>query len=158
MAVYVTSFDTDGAVGATFDYLADFSNAADWDPGVANVTRLDTGKPRIGSRFDVEVSTLGTRQILRYEITRLERPFLITFEARTRILHSRDEIKLVPTSDGTHLTYNARLSLSPALRLADPALQLLFESIGSRARDGLAAALDIQVPALARHWPQAAVG
>ena len=33
----------------TFDYMADFANAAQWDPGTADAERLDDGPVGLGS-------------------------------------------------------------------------------------------------------------
>ena len=54
---------------------------------------------------------------------------------------SHDEIALLPMADGVHVTYIAKLSLRRFLFAAEPALQLAFDLIGDRARDGLQDAL-----------------
>ncbi|HEY4948288.1 MAG TPA: SRPBCC family protein, partial [Acidimicrobiales bacterium] len=58
----------------TFDYLAQFSNAAEWDPGVGSAERLDTGPVGLGSVFRLQVK-VGSRAIpLDYRIVAYERP------------------------------------------------------------------------------------
>lgn len=149
MAIYTTTFDVPGDLEAIFEYLADFSNAASWDPGVPRATKLDDGPPKLGTRFDVAVSFLGTTSTLRYEITRHDPPHVLEFEARTGLMTSRDEISLVSTPKGVHVTYIARLELHGLLFAADPPLQFLFDRIASRARDGLVQALERISPRLA---------
>ena len=34
-----------------FDYMARFSNAAEWDPGVTEATEVDPGAPTLGSTY-----------------------------------------------------------------------------------------------------------
>ena len=41
------------SVADVFDYVADFSNAAEWDPGIAEATKVTDGQVRMGSEFDV---------------------------------------------------------------------------------------------------------
>ncbi len=36
-----------------FDYLANFENTADWDPGVAEAVKLSPGEAELGSTFDL---------------------------------------------------------------------------------------------------------
>jgi hypothetical protein len=141
MAIYVTSFDVRGSADRIFDYVADFSNAASWDPGVPHAVKIGDHEPRLGTEFDIGVSFLGTVTTFRYEIARFDRPHIVEFEAQTRWMKSRDEISFLPLSDGVHVTYIARLELRPFLFAADPALQFAFDAIGDRARDGLKNAL-----------------
>ena len=34
-----------------FDYLADFANAAEWDPGVATSQQIGSSGPAVGARY-----------------------------------------------------------------------------------------------------------
>ena len=36
-----------------FDYLADFGNTAEWDPGVAKAAKTSAGDVGLGSTFDL---------------------------------------------------------------------------------------------------------
>lgn len=137
MALYVTSFDAPSGIEDAFDYLADFSNTARWDPSVSRAVRCNGGEVGPGSRFEVDVSFLGATTTMMYEITRWERPCLVVLEAKTPFVFSHDEISLVPSGAGVHVTYAARLTLTGILRIADPALQLAFDASGDRSRDGL---------------------
>ena len=53
MARYVDAIDLPIPLEQAFDYLADFSRTAEWDPGVVEAERLTPGPPRRGSRFRV---------------------------------------------------------------------------------------------------------
>ena len=52
-----------------FDYVADFSTTAEWDPGIAEASRLDVGPSREGSRFRVIADFNGRKLPLEYTIT-----------------------------------------------------------------------------------------
>lgn len=74
MARYVDAIDLPMSVEEAFDYLADFSRTAEWDPSVVEARRLTRGKVRLGSSFRLSVSLLGRRVPLEYRITEFERP------------------------------------------------------------------------------------
>ncbi len=59
MARYHTAVESRRPVTETFGYLATFSNAADWDPGVLAGQQLDPGPAGAGSRFRLVVPFLG---------------------------------------------------------------------------------------------------
>jgi dehydrogenase/reductase SDR family protein 12 len=137
MARYIDAIDLPIPIEAAFDYLADFSRSAEWDPGVCDARRLTRGKIRLGSRFEVIVSFLGRRIPLDYRITEFERPSRLVLTGGDSSLRSIDEITFVSRHGGTRLTYEARLELVGIRRLADPALDLLFQRIGRLALRGL---------------------
>ena len=64
MARYLATVESRSPAAETFGYLAAFSNAAEWDPGVLAGRRLDPGPVRAGSRFRLVVPFLGARMSL----------------------------------------------------------------------------------------------
>ena len=59
MAHYHATVESRSPAAETFGYLAAFSNAAEWDPGVLAGEQLDAGPVRAGSRFRLKVPFLG---------------------------------------------------------------------------------------------------
>ena len=141
MAGYDSTLTVPGSPERTLAYMADFSNAAAWDPGVASVERLDAGPVAVGSRFRVKVRFAGSTLPLDYAI-RLLADARLVLEAETPTLHSLDEIRVAPHGTGTRLVYEARLELRGAWSRLDPLLQQAFDRIGLSAACGLARALD----------------
>jgi carbon monoxide dehydrogenase subunit G len=137
MARYVDAIDLPIPIEEAFDYLADFSRTAEWDPGVEEARRLTRGKVRLGSRFRVTVSFLGRRIPLEYRITEFERPSHLVLSGGDSSLRSVDEITFVSRPGGTRVTYEASLELVGIRRIADPILDLLFQRIGRLAVRGL---------------------
>ena len=129
VARYVDAIDLPLPLEEAFDYLADFSTTAEWDPGVAEAKRLTPGAVRLGSRFRVVVSFLGRRIPLEYRIAEFERPSRLVLVGGDASLRSIDEITFVSRPGGTRICYEARLELSGPGRLADPLLDLLFQHI-----------------------------
>jgi carbon monoxide dehydrogenase subunit G len=137
LARYVDAIDLPVPIEQAFDYLADFSRTAEWDPGVVHARRLSRGEPAIGSRFEVAVSFLGRRIALEYEITELERPTRLVLSGGDASLHAVDEITFAPRPDGTRVTYESRVDLVGLRQLADPVFDLVFQQIGRSAARGL---------------------
>lgn len=137
MARYVATADSPRPREEVFAYLKDFSNAAEWDPGVAEAQRLDTGEIKVGSEFLLVTEFLGRKTPLTYRVVELKAPELVVFEASTGTLRSHDRLTFEERDGGTRVTYDADLTLSGPLKLADPLLKLAFGWIGGRARDGL---------------------
>lgn len=137
MARYIDAIDLVIPIEEAFDYLADFSRTAEWDPCVAEARRLTRGKVRLGSRFGVTVSVLGRRVALEYRIAEFERPSHLVLSGGAPSLRSVDEISFVARPGGTRVTYDARLELVGIRRIADPLLDLLLQRIGSLAMRGL---------------------
>ena len=137
MARYVDAIDLPVPVEEAFDYLADFSRIAEWDPSVLEAERLTPGEVGLGSTFRVIVSFLGGRVPLEYRITEYERPSRLVLSGGDAALRSTDEITFVARPGGTRVTYEARLELTGIRRLADPLLDVLFQRIGRLAVRGL---------------------
>jgi carbon monoxide dehydrogenase subunit G len=142
MARYTTSVRTPMPAEDAFAYLADFSTTAEWDPGVAEAERLDDGPLRAGSRFRVVARTMGRDVPLVYEVTAYEPPHRIELRGESSTVVSLDEITVEPAGGGALVTYDARLTLKGALRLADPLLGIVFRRVGDRAAAGMRRALN----------------
>jgi carbon monoxide dehydrogenase subunit G len=137
MARYVDAIDLDLPLEEAFDYLADFSTTAEWDPGVVEAERLTPGPIGRGTRFRVVVAFLGRTLTFEYEIIAYEPPHRLVLRGTNEALVSTDEIGFMPKGSGTRVTYEARLELTGLLRLADPVLHVMFQHVGRLAVRGL---------------------
>jgi carbon monoxide dehydrogenase subunit G len=138
MARYRTEQPFAGPPEVAFDYLANFTSVAEWDPGVSEATRLDDGPLGVGSRFRVVVKT-GP---LVYEVRELDPGRRIRLVAETSTLRSDDVITVLPAEDGATVSYDADLTTRGWAVLLNPLLGLVFRRIGDQAAAGLRAKLD----------------
>jgi hypothetical protein len=120
-----------------FAYMADFSNAAEWDPGVVRASTVTEDGLEPGAAFDLVVAAAGREMRLRYLVTERE-PRRITLRALTRLIESEDTITVTPDAGGSVVEYDARLSLRGLARLLNPVLGPSFNRMGRRAHDSLA--------------------
>ena len=148
MARYVTRVKTPLAANAAFDYVADLTNFAEWDPGVGRSVQVEGDGAGLGAAYDVTVGAVPRDLTLRYEVVEHDPPRTCLVVARSTVFTSTDRITVVPDGDGSIVTYDAELALNGPLGLFDPVLRLAFGRIGDRAAAGLRQALDGQaVPA-----------
>jgi hypothetical protein len=141
MAHYHATIDSQRGPAETFGYLATFSNAAQWDPGVLSGEQLDPGPVRLGTRFRLVVPFLGRRLPLTYVVTTFSPDRVVVLDAESRLLRLADRIEVAAGSDGAMVSYDADVRLRGPLRLLDPLLQRGFGAVGDRAAAGLARAL-----------------
>ena len=147
MARYVASLNTDRPLEEVFDYLADFSTTAEWDPGVVEASRVGDGPVGMGSRFDLVTEFMGRRTALSYEIVAFDRPNLVTLRGENATVVSLDTMRFSDTPEGgTRVSYEADLTLKGPLRALDPLLGLAFNRVGDRAAAGLRAKLTSASP------------
>jgi carbon monoxide dehydrogenase subunit G len=140
VAGYRGTLRVPGPADRVFAYLARFSNAAHWDPGVRS-GRMVTPEPvGLGSVFELQVLFLGRSIPMSYRIVELGPGRRVVLQANDPVA-SLDTITVEPTGDGCEVTYEARLTLTGMRRLADPLLGLVFQRIGDRAAKGLAESL-----------------
>jgi Polyketide cyclase / dehydrase and lipid transport len=141
MARYHAIVDSRRSAPDTFGYLATFSNAAEWDPGVLAGEQLDQGPVRVGTRFRLIVPFLGRRLPLIYHVTAYGPHHEVVLDAISRLLRATDRIVVTEDGDGAKISYTAEIRLRGPLGLLDPVLARGFRGVGDRATAGLARAL-----------------
>jgi hypothetical protein len=124
-------------IEAAFAYLADFSNAATWDPGTATSTRLDDGPLRVGSRFALGVRMAGSIRPMTYRIAALVPNRQVVLEGLGSGVAATDTMTFEATPNGTRIDYAADIRLLGWRRLLAPFAGGAFERIGQAARAGM---------------------
>ena len=155
MARYYATVESSRSAAETFGYLATFSNAAEWDPGVLAGEQLDPGPVRAGSRFRLRVPFLGVRMSLTYEVIRFVPAREVLLQAANALLRSTDQIVVTGAADGSTVSYDAEVQLRGLLRVLDPILRPGFHTVAERAAAGLADALSRQPPGRGTGTPAA---
>lgn len=138
MARYVASVDTRWDREVAFDYLAEFSNIADWDPAVPRATASAGDPLAVGARFDVDFKSLGSERTLVYETVEIERPRRVVLRAEEPTFVSVDVMTFdLKPGGGTIVTYDADVKLKGPLALFELPFRMIFRRLGDNARDGL---------------------
>ena len=141
MARYQATVQSPRPPTETFTYLATFSNAAEWDPGVLAGEQLDAGPVAPGTRFRLVVPFLGRRMPLTYQVTSYQPGHEVMLTAANGLLHATDKITVTGDAGGSAVSYDAEVRLRGPLWILDPLLRPGFRAVAARAAAGLAQAL-----------------
>ena len=142
MATYRTSLRSPRPPAEVFDYLARFSNAAEWDPGVVSAHDPGAGPPQRGSAYHLVVRFFGLQVPLDYRVAEIDTSRRVVFQAENRMVRSTDVIEVAPApGGGSTVNYSATLTpKGPAVMVA-PIVAIAFRRTGDRASAGLTAKL-----------------
>lgn len=113
---------TRAPAGAVFDYLADFTNAEQWDPHTIAVTPV-SGTGALGTEYHVISRFAGRTTGLTYRLTELRRPELIELRAAKKSLSAVDTITVAATASGAAVTYAVAFDFHGPLGLVEPLLR-----------------------------------
>lgn len=126
-----------GNADDVFAYIADFANAAEWDPGIVSSVRTDEGPLEAGSTFDLVARFMGRDLATTYRLTEYEPTHRVVFVGGTSNFTSTDDIRITPGDDGVTIDYNAEFVLAGVLRFAEPFLKGTFSKLADDAVAGL---------------------
>lgn len=126
---------------SAFSYLADFTNAAEWDPGIVEARRLTEAPTSVGSRFEVIAVFRDRRQRFEYTVTEYEDGRRVALRGEGEKALSDDVITVSGVDGRTRIAYDADIRLKGVYRVAEPFLRSTFSRMGDEALDGLAAKL-----------------
>ena len=77
-----------------FDYMARFSNAAEWDPGVRSGSDVTGGVPRLGSEYALLLEGTKKGIPLTYKIIEINAPDKVVLLGENSVVRSRDTIEV----------------------------------------------------------------
>jgi carbon monoxide dehydrogenase subunit G len=149
MAVLREQIDTALELDDAFAFVADFANAAQWDPGVAASEALDGGPLRVGARYLLGVRMGGRVAPMTYTITQLDPPRRVVLAGEGAGVRAIDDISFEATGSGTRISYVADIRLTGVLRLLAPFAGASFRRIAADARGGMQRALDARARRMA---------
>ena len=142
MATYRARVTSPRPPAEVFDYMARFSNAAEWDPGVTEAIEVNPGAPVLGSTYRLMVRVFGRGVPLEYRIAEFDRPHRVVLSAENSMVRSTDVIEVsAGPGGGSALTYDATMGLKGVAALFTPLVNVSFRRIGDRAIVGLRAVL-----------------
>jgi hypothetical protein len=142
MAIYRMTIDSNWALTDLFDYMARFSNSADWDPLTTSGEALTAGDPKLHSEYQLSIS-LGRREIpLVYEIVEFDRLRRVVLSAEYKMIRSLAAIEVTPSPSGTLLTYESAVTGLGPFAAADPLIARALRRSGTTAEANLRTKLD----------------
>jgi carbon monoxide dehydrogenase subunit G len=112
------------------DYLKDFGNAEEWDPGTQRCTRSDTGAIAEGARWDNVSKIFGVTTELTYTLDGLSDRTLV-FVGKNKSATSTEHITIDAANSGSVITYRNDLEMHGLAALFSPILKILFEKLAT---------------------------
>jgi hypothetical protein len=138
MPHFKDTIDSTVPVEQAFDYVADFSNAEQWDQGTKTARRLDDGAIGEGSRFELVVEFMGRESAFVYEIVEYDRPEKVTLRSESDDSTLVDTLTVEPGLDeACVLTYDARLEMKGVRKLLSPVIGIFFRRLCEKGKEGL---------------------
>ncbi|MDX1889413.1 SRPBCC family protein [Mycolicibacterium sp. 050158] len=110
------------------DYLKDFGNAEQWDPGTESCVRQGQGPIEVGATWHNVSKIFGVTAELTYTLRELTHRTLV-FVGENESSTSTDTITVDASGAGSVLTYRADLEMKGAAKLLSPAMKLVFEKL-----------------------------
>ncbi|MBK5111356.1 MAG: SRPBCC family protein [Thermoleophilia bacterium] len=121
----------------TFEYLADFTNASEWDENTKSCDLVSGDALAEGAEYKVVTSFAGRDLTLTYRTVELERPGRIVFRSGTAIADIEDVITIARDGDGSKISYEATIHPKSVAKLLDPVFAIIFNRVGDRAAESL---------------------
>lgn len=135
------TFTTTAPPEAVFDYLADFTNAEEWDPGTVSCERV-SGDGGVGTVYRNVSSFLGRTTEITYTTVESERPTRIHLIGRNDQFEGHDVLGIRASGTGSEVTYTAEFAFSGAARFAAPAIAAYLPVLARKTVGQLRSCLD----------------
>jgi uncharacterized protein YndB with AHSA1/START domain len=123
-------------VERVFDYLSDFANTREWDPGTVRCSRV-SGDGGPGTTYANTSKFLGRETELTYVVQELEAPHRIALRGENKTVVAHDTMVMHTVSAGTEVVYTARFEFSGIARYLGPLLKGPLKRLGDDAERGL---------------------
>jgi hypothetical protein len=140
MADYRGIVETTKTNEVVFDYIADFRNAAEWDPATVSISQTAGDGAGPGARYRLVTRFVGRSVPLDYETTDFERPGRVVLSFAGENIIGTDTVTVSRTGDRTLLVYSVDFRLKKVGVLA-PLIAPFFGRAADKALAGLAKAL-----------------
>ena len=123
------------------EYLKNFENAEDWDPGTQTCTRTSSGPVAEGATWHNVSKVVGVTAELTYTLKELTESRLV-FVGENKSSTSRDTITVDKADTGSLLTYRADLTMKGAAKVLNPVMKIVFEKLANDTEKQMTAVLN----------------
>ena len=134
---------TTASVQEAYDYLRDFTNAEEWDPGT-KICERTSGDGGVGSTYRNVSSFLGREVELTYTTAELAPPTRVHMRGSNKQFEGHDVFSIRESGRGAEVTYHVEFSFSGAAKLAIPLVAAYLPVLAKKTLAELKACLDRQ--------------
>ncbi|MFT6757193.1 MAG: dehydrogenase/reductase SDR family protein 12 [Chitinophagales bacterium] len=122
-----------------FAYVAEFSRIEQWDPAVAKASKLSSGKPGVGSRYQIDMKAGFT---LYYEIIEFEANKRLLMTVDSKLFIAEEEILFTTSGSSTKVRYIANFNFPAPVAMISRLSPAVMDWVGNAALEGLRQALE----------------
>jgi carbon monoxide dehydrogenase subunit G len=140
MADYRGTVETTKPDEAVFDYVADFRNVDEWDPGTVSISQTVGDGAGLGACYRLVTKFVGRSVPLDYKTTDFERSGRLVLSFEGGNISGTDTVTVSRSGEKTLLMYSVDFQLKK-LRVLTPLIAPLFRRAADKALAGLAKAL-----------------
>ncbi len=141
MASVSRTFSVKAPPPVAIPYIADFTNAEQWDPGTVKCLRQDSGPVKVGSSWQNTSKIAGLSTELTYTLETLTATRVVLV-GRNKTATSTETIDVRPQGTGAEITYLNETVFNGAAKLATPLVRLVFEKLAADVVKNLTERLD----------------
>lgn len=113
------SFTVSRSIDDVFDYLSDFENTNEWDPGTIRTYRV-SGDGGIGTMYENRSKFAGRETELTYETIGFDRPTFFSARGTNLTATATDSMTFTRDGDRTQIHYRADFQFHGWARLLAP--------------------------------------
>jgi NAD(P)-dependent dehydrogenase (short-subunit alcohol dehydrogenase family) len=122
-----------------FAYVSEFSRIEQWDPAVAKASKLSSGKPGVGSRYQINMKAGFT---LYYEIIEFEANKRLLMTVDSKLFTAIEEIIFTTIDTGAKVRYIANFDFPAPVAMISRLNPAVMDWVGNTALKGLKKALE----------------
>ena len=122
-----------------FAYVSNFSCIEQWDPGVSRASKLSSGKPGVGGRYQIDMKAGFT---LYYEVIEFEVNKRMLMAVDSKLFKAIEEIIFTTTDTGTEIRYIANFDFPAPIATISRLNPVVMDWVGNTALEGLRKALE----------------
>ena len=141
MATYRAKFNSPMSVEEAFSFLADFSNAPEWDANTKSSDLIEGDPYEVGAQYRVVTAFAGRDLTLTYETIEIDRPNRVVLRSGTALAAIEDVMEFEADGDGSIVSYEANILPHGVAKVLDPLFSLIFKRVGDHAAESLKQAL-----------------
>lgn len=113
------TFTVSRSIEDVFDYLSNFENTNEWDPGTIQTTRTG-GDGGLGTTYDNRSTFAGRETELTYETIGFDRPTFFSARGTNKTATATDSMTFTRDGDRTQIHYRADFLFHGVVKLVAP--------------------------------------
>lgn len=133
--------EVDQPAGRVFDYLADFTNSTEWDPGTVKTVLID-GDGAVGTRYENTSKFAGRVSTVIYVVQEIIPGRHLHLRGENTSLVANDRITVEQKGSGSHVSYRADFDFGGILKLFTPILRVFVHRLGAAGALGMKQTLE----------------